>query len=91
MKKDFKCFFDHGTGPIDLNKWGNVGKISEMRPVELHHKSNGSIREKPSFAIVLVDSLHDSDITDNMVYGQISLEMLNDGLKEIGYKLVKEE
>ena len=47
-------------------------------------KEDGSIDDKPSFAIVM----DGRKITDK-VFGQISLHMLNEGLDDIDYQVVK--
>lgn len=80
MGKAFKAF-DHGTDNVDLR---SLGGMRLMRPVEIHHKADGSLKNEPSFTIVMKGSL------DFMVAGEISLEMLNEGLNEIGYQIIKE-
>lgn len=57
--------------------------ISMMRPTEIHLKEDGSKTNEPSFAIVLERAYSPT------VIGEISLEMLNDGLADIGYKIIK--
>ena len=52
-----------------------------MRPVEIHLKEDGSKANEPSFCIVMTDF-------NNQVAGEISLEMLNDGLADIGYEII---
>jgi len=95
--KPFKAF-DHGTGQIDLRH--HEVKMLELRPLEIHHKSNGTITGGPVFGIVM--GIPKSDISPEeriipevknapMIYGQISLEMLNEGLEELGYKIIKIE
>lgn len=79
MEKAFKAF-NHGTGKIDLS---NHKGLSVMRPVEIHHKEDGSITNEPSFAIVMVAPY------EYPIVGEISLKMLNDGLNKIGYEIVK--
>jgi hypothetical protein len=79
MNKDFKAF-NHDTGQIDLSKFGNA---IQMKPIEIHLKEDGSIENKPSFAIVMADP------NIGYVFGQISLKMLNEGLADIGYELVR--
>lgn len=69
---------NHGTGPIKL-----VGPSTELRPTEIHLKEDGAVGDKPSVAIVM------RDIFGEFVMGQLSLEMWNEGLKDIGYKIVK--
>ena len=76
---------DHGTGRIDLTHLKN--NLSVLRPVEIHHKSDGSIKNGLSFCIVMMEwpvlgmPRH--------VSGEISLEMLNNGLNDIGYTIIK--
>lgn len=82
MSKAFQGF-NHGTGVIDLTKHK---EIEEFRPVEIHLKENGSLKNEPSFAIVMT-----SQFSMNQVVGQISLEMLNDGLSDIGYEVIKKK
>lgn len=63
----------------------------EMLPVEIHLKEDGAIGDRPSFCIVMSSRHPDGinpDVTLPCVFGQISLDMLNDGLKDIGYKVV---
>ena len=80
MGKAFQAF-NHGTGKMDLTKHKN---IVVMRPTEIHLKEDGSKKNEPSFAIVMTDFR-------NTVVGEISLEMLNDGLADIGYEVVRRQ
>ena len=73
---------NHGDEKVDLR---HLGDTIELRPVEIH-VNNGALNGKPSFAIVMVGTTHQP----HCVHGQITLEMFNEGLKEIGYKIVKE-
>lgn len=73
---------NHGTEKIDLTHLGRP--VRELRPTEVHLKENGALGEKPSLCFVLDDGLIP-------VVGQISVSMLNKGLADIGYKLVKAE
>lgn len=68
-----------GTGQIDLTKYEGV--MVQMKPVAVYHKSDGDLNNKDSLCIVMSapDKIH--------VCGQISVEMFNDGLKDIGWKL----
>lgn len=61
------------------------GDIQVTAPVEVHYLPHGAINNGPSVAFVSVD------LNDNFYLGQISVEMLNRGLKDIGYKVVKIE
>lgn len=78
-KKSFKAF-DHKTGKIDLTHHSSV---LNMLPIEIHHKEDGTYDDKPSFAIVLARSNYPT------IVGEISLKMLNDALKDIGYQIKK--
>lgn len=78
-KKAFKAI-DVGNGTIVVSGYGNV---QQMLPVEIHHKADGSITNKPSFCIVMTAPFKQT------VCGQISLEMLNAALSDIGYELIK--
>lgn len=81
MSKDFKAF-NHGTGKIIIKH----KEMIELKPVEIHLKENGSIKDEPSFAFVLTRP----DL-ETAVFGQISLEMLNESLNELGYKIVEKQ
>lgn len=72
----------HGKGQIDLK---HLGDSVELRPVEIHMKEDGGLDDQPVFVIVMVGTRY----IPMAVYGQITLDMLNGGLKEIGYKIVK--
>lgn len=82
--EEFKII-NHGNGPINLTHF-NPKNIVEMRPTELHFKENGSLENKPSFALVFEMPW---SFAAPIVYGQISLQMLNDGLRELGYEITK--
>lgn len=79
MSKDF-IGINHGTGKIDIR---DKGLSTQFKPVEIHLKEDGALGDKPSFAFVLTSP---GKIT---VIGQLSLEMWNEGLADIGYELVK--
>lgn len=70
-----------GTGPIFMPH--NTG--FQLRPVKLFLKEDGAIGDKPSFAIYMVDPKGYSA----PVLGQISLEMFNKALKDVGYEIRK--
>ena len=76
--KDFKTI-DHGTDKMDMR---GLGYAVQVRPTELHHKSDGAKDDSPSFAIVMQGR--------NMapVVGQISLKMLNEAMEELGYSII---
>ena len=82
-KEPFKGF-DWGTGQIKID----VGSKNyhTMMPREIHHKSDGSVKNEPSFCFLLTSPLEDFVVTS-----QISLEMLNKGLNDIGYEIVKKK
>lgn len=71
--------FDWGTSQIKMNR-----PVTVMRPIEIHHKADGSVKDEPSFAIVMTN-----ENINASVCGEISLEMFNEGLKDIGYEIVK--
>ena len=79
MEKEFKAF-NHGKGKIII---GEEVASFEAMPIEIHLKEDGAVDDTPSFAIVMR-----SRIGTNII-GQISLKMLNEGLADIGYKMVK--
>lgn len=81
MEKAFKSY-DHRKGKIDLT---HHKSIITMRPTEIHHKEDGSKTDEPSFCIVMTSPFSPT------VAGEISLEMLNDGLSDIGYEIVRKE
>jgi hypothetical protein len=74
--------FNWGKEPIQLEFPDEIGY--EFRPVQVHLKEDGSLKNQPSFCIVL----HHPTV-DRYVYGQISLEMANDVLGRLGMKIVK--
>lgn len=76
--------FNHKNGKVDLNKFNDTPTVVAMRPTEIHLKENGSADNKESFVIVFERPFQ-------MAYGEITLQMLNQGLSDIGYKIVKTE
>lgn len=78
--KDFRAF-NHGTNQIDLR---GLNVVQILKPVAIHLKEDGSIEDKESITIVMEDVFF-----SNFTVGEISLKMLNEGLKDIGYQLVK--
>lgn len=72
---------DWGTDQIDLR---DNQLVKEFKPVEIHHKSDGSLKNKPSFLFVLY-----SPISPYKIIGQISLQMLNQAMNELGYKITE--
>jgi hypothetical protein len=71
-----------GTDKIILKGYST---IVEVRPVEIFLKEDGAIGDKPSFAIVM------TGLMGTAVFGQLSLETWNEALKDVGYKIVKDE
>lgn len=99
MNKDFDTVTGHnwGTGRIQLDK-GNF--LLEFRPVEVHLKEDGSLDNEPSLCIVMVrppdvgafnipEKIDAENASNLFVYGQLSLEMWNKALGEIGYEIKK--
>ena len=80
MKKEFKGF-NHGKGQIVFD---NYSTITQLKPVEVHLKEDGTLNDGPSLAIVFA-----FPGLDVATFGQISLEMFNQGLADIGYKIEK--
>jgi len=70
-----------GTKNIDFR---NKQTAMEMVPIEVHLKEDGTKDNGPSLCIVM-----GLKVLDLQAYGQISIEMFNEGLKDIGYKLIK--
>jgi hypothetical protein len=73
---------DWGTGKIEIT---GFNRVLSLRPTEIHHKSDGSLDNKPSFCFVL--SIPND--TDFCVCGEMSLEMLNKSLGHLGYEIVR--
>lgn len=74
---------DWGKNPIILPI--EPERITEYRPIEIHHKADGAIDDKPSFAILMYR--HHTIAGDIFVVGQLSLDMLSDALDKCGYKI----
>lgn len=82
MAKEFSGF-NHGMGKIVLKFGEQTGlTVDQKRPVQVHLKEDGAIGDKPSVAIVMTNG-------KQVTVGEISLEMWNEGLKDIGYQIVK--
>jgi hypothetical protein len=75
---------DEGNKVVDLTEVIRGRPAIQMKPVQLHHKANGAIGDKPSFVIVMA---HPDDRA--IVFGQISLDMLTKALDQVGYSLTK--
>jgi hypothetical protein len=73
--------FNWGTNPIQLEFPDAIG--FEFKPIQVHLKEDGSLDNKPSFCVVL-----HHPIVDKYVYGQISLKMADDVLRQFGMKIV---
>lgn len=71
----------HGKGTIKINH----EFVTQLRPIEIHMKEDGTLDDKPSFCIVMSSMMEGLSV----VAGQISLKMLNEGLKDIGYEIKK--
>lgn len=74
---------NHGLRPINLTHLKQTP--IEMRPTELHMKEDGSILDEPSFCFVMQ---HPS-MLHKPVSAQVSLDMLDRAMNELGYKIVK--
>ncbi len=72
---------NHGANRIDLSHIGDTAK--ELFPTELHFNKNGSVDNKPTFAIVM----HNKSGLN--VYGQFSFKTLQECLNELGYEISK--
>lgn len=75
--------FNHGKNKIDLSKF-NLHHVVAMMPTEIHLKENGSFDGKESFTIVFEKPFQ-------VVVGEITLQMLNQGLSDIGYEIIKKQ
>ena len=84
MKREKYPFrgINHGKHQIDLT---HLKVLYEVRPIEVHMNENGSIMDRPTLAFIFANEnrFH--------IVGQISVDMLNEGLKDIGYKMIKDE
>jgi len=96
-EKPFKAF-DWGTGQVDLTPHQKNPRnyLVELRPTEIHLKTNATLSNGPGFTIIMAipdDVLPTLDPNQKVpvAYGQISLEMLNSALADIGYEVVKKE
>ena len=73
---------NHEKGIIKLGL-SQFTDVQQGKPVEIHFKDDGSVDNKPSLCLVIMTE------TTSCVYGQISLEMLNNAIEQVGYKLIK--
>lgn len=81
--KEFKAI-NAGKNKINLSHLD--GLIDEVKPIEIHLKEDGDINSHPSFCIVMMEK---SIGLPRHYFGQISLKMLNESLKNIGYEIKK--
>ena len=75
---DIECV---SVGMSSINIEDTFSNISEYRPTRIYLKTNGSIENEPSFAIL------GENLTKDAILLQISLKMLQDCLFKLGYKL----
>jgi hypothetical protein len=80
-KKDFEGF-NHGKDTIKIGN--RFSHLWHLKPVEIHLKEDGALDDEPSFAILMENSM-----LGYGAIGQISVKMFNEGLKDVGYKIVK--
>lgn len=89
--KDINTFtgFNVGKNRIDVGHYSdiNYSAMFELRPVELYLKEDGAKGDKPSFAITMIDPRNHAA----PIIGELSLEMWNKGLSEVGYEIVKKQ
>lgn len=78
---NFITTFNHGKNHINLSHFKDKNVI-EFRPTELHLRTNGSVKNEPSFAFVM-----ENPTSKNVVFGQFSLETLKKSLAELGYEI----
>lgn len=79
LSNEFKAI-NCGTNIIDVTHHKN---IEQYRPTELHLKINGGLNDEASIAIVM------EHFERSPVIGQLTIEMLTNTLKELGYTLIK--
>lgn len=85
-KKDFEAE-NVGTGPIGINlkEYGLVAGVIDIMPVKLFLKEDGA---KDNGPVIAIFNLASGGLG---LISQISLKMLNEGLADIGYELIKKE
>lgn len=77
---------DHGTDQIDLSFLRHVSRsirVSTIWITSVHHKKDGAIGDKPSFAFV--GPIEE----DHFFVTEISLDTLNHNLKKLGYECIR--
>jgi hypothetical protein len=57
----------------------------ELRPTRLELKEDGAKDDTASFCLLMEHPI----LSEMKVYGQVSLEMLNTAMKELGYQIIK--
>lgn len=77
---------DEGNNNIDLTYLGGITQI--MRPIAIHHKSDGSKNGHASFAVVMGDP---RGPFHTFITGQVSFDMMKEAMNELGYDLTKKE
>lgn len=61
--------------------------VTQLKPVILYHKEDGTKDDKPSFSLI---SVHPA-IPCAGAISEISLDMLNEAMSEVGYTVLKKE
>lgn len=69
-----------GTNQIDLT---HLGYASQIAPVELYLKEDGTLENGPSLCIVNVGAGY------KHTFSQISIKTLNEALNKLGYEIKK--
>lgn len=82
MPKDFNRItgFNHGNSHIKLTF--DKAFAIQVLPIEVHLKEDGALDHTPSMCLVMADPHFNI-----YCYGETSLKMWNEGLKEIGYEI----
>lgn len=76
---------NHGKGQIDLSAYSKRSHPWRGRPISVHLKEDGAVDDKPSLCLII--ELNSEPVS--YIMGEISLAMLNSGLNDIGYGIVK--
>jgi hypothetical protein len=71
-----------GKEQIDLR---HLGFVSEVRPIEIYLKEDGSKTNGPSICIVNMGA------GSKHTFSQITIEMFNEALGELGYEIRKKD
>jgi len=72
-----------GKGKYDVRHLKHCNN-TVMKPIEIHLKEDAAIGEKPGFLLV-------HKYFNQVAMGEVSLEMLNRAMNELGYDIVKKE